>query len=132
MTDHKHSSLEEIMSKFVNVFCRDDDQMEKLLDPDVINYITNAEGGVDKVQGREALMKRIRSMNTVGVQFSLTITQMVTIKPEQGLMMVEIKADRGEKTLHNFAAFLIDIKDNHIRQMRMVEAFPAYSDEFWK
>jgi hypothetical protein len=132
MTDPKNPSLEDIMSKFVSVFCTDYDQMEKLLDPDIISYITNAEGGVDKVQGRDALMTRIRSMNTVGVQFILTITQMVTVKPEQGLMMVEIKADRGGKILHNFAAFLIDIKDDHISQMRMVEALPAYSDEFWK
>jgi hypothetical protein len=132
MTDPKNPSLEDIMSKFVSVFCTDYDQMEKLLDPAVISYITNAEGGVDKVQGREALMTRIRAMNTVGVTFTLTITQMVTVKPEQGLMMVEIKAGRSGKTLHNFAAFLIDIKDNHISQLRMVEALPSYSDEFWK
>ena len=86
---------------------------------------------MDKVQGREALMKRIRAMNVVGVKFRITITQMVTIKPEQGLVMVEIKAIREGKTLHNFAAFLIHVKNSRINNLWMVEASPAHSDKFW-
>jgi len=45
--------------------------------------------------------------------------------------MVEIKAKRKGRELHNFAAFLMDIRDRRISKMRMVEALPAYSDEFW-
>jgi len=131
MIDPKNTSLRDIISEFISVFCRDYDQMEKLLDPDVVSHITNAYGGVDKVQGREALMKRIRAMNVVGVKFRITITQMVTIKPEQGLVMVEIKAIREGKTLHNFAAFLIHVKNSRINNLWMVEASPAHSDKFW-
>ena len=42
------------------------------------------------------------------------------------------QARRKGRELHNFAAFLMDIAEGKIRQMRMVEALPAYSDEFWK
>lgn len=46
--------------------------------------------------------------------------------------MVEIKAERKGRTLHNFAAFLMDVRKGRIQAMRMVEALPAYSDAFWK
>lgn len=46
--------------------------------------------------------------------------------------MVEIGAERKGRSLHNYAAFLIDVKDGKIEATRMVEALPAYSVAFWK
>ena len=45
--------------------------------------------------------------------------------------MVEIYAERKERTLHNFAAFLA-VGADQLRELWMVEALPAYSDEFWR
>lgn len=133
MMNHKNSSLENLIAEFITTFTKVDyAKMEKLLTPHLTSYITNAEGGVDKVQGRDAYLQRIRAMNMESVKFNIRMTQLVTIKSDQGLVMVEIKADRNGKSLHNFAAFLINVKDNLIDEMWMVEALPAYSDTFWK
>ena len=45
--------------------------------------------------------------------------------------MVEIQAEREGRRLHNFAAFLADVDDGRVSRLWMVEALPAYSDEFW-
>jgi hypothetical protein len=46
--------------------------------------------------------------------------------------MVEIRAGRGGRELHNFGAFLSRIDgEGRIVDLWMVDALPAYSDEFW-
>ncbi len=45
--------------------------------------------------------------------------------------MVEVRANRGGRSLHNFAAHLLRISDGRITELRMVEAKPAESDAFW-
>ena len=46
--------------------------------------------------------------------------------------MVEIRAERKQRSLHNFAAFLATVADDRITELWMVEALPAYSDQFWQ
>jgi hypothetical protein len=41
-----------------------------------------------------------------GADLSTAVTQIVAIDDERVMTMIEIKAERGERTLHNFAAFL--------------------------
>jgi endonuclease/exonuclease/phosphatase family metal-dependent hydrolase len=53
------------------------------------------------------------------------------VDPDRVLVMVEIQAHRGGRSLHNFAAHLLRIADGRIRDWRMVDAKPAESDEFW-
>lgn len=46
--------------------------------------------------------------------------------------MVEFKAERKGRTLHNHAGFLARFDgDVRIDELWMVDALPAYSDEFW-
>ena len=47
------------------------------------------------------------------------------------MTMVEIRAERGGRQLHNFAAFLAQVSDGKVTKLWMVDALPAYSDEFW-
>jgi ketosteroid isomerase-like protein len=47
------------------------------------------------------------------------------------MTMVEIRADRAGRQLHNFAAFLARVSGGRIAELWMVEAEPASSDEFW-
>jgi hypothetical protein len=46
--------------------------------------------------------------------------------------MVEIRAERLGRSLHNFAAILVRLSDERkMIEYRMVEALPLESDRFW-
>lgn len=101
-----------------------------LLAESVTAYITNAEGGVDQVTSRDDYMARVPDLQEAGG--TATITQVVGIDEQRAMTMVEIKVpDRNGKSLHNHAAFLARVSDGEIAELWMVEALPAYSDEFW-
>ncbi|MBX9786104.1 MAG: nuclear transport factor 2 family protein [Alphaproteobacteria bacterium] len=124
---------EDIAMAFVKAFEKADvAQLTALMAEDVVNYVTNREGGVDKVLGREPYLKRVKAMEVATAHLRLAVPQILTIKPGQVLLMVEVRAERSGKILHNFSAFLMEIKDNQIRQTWMVEALPEKSDDFWK
>jgi ketosteroid isomerase-like protein len=108
------------------------DGMRALLAEDVVAYVTNAEGGVDEVQGREAYLSAIEAMDLPSARFSVELTQRpVAVSPDQVLVMVEIRARRGARSLHNFAAHLVRVAGGRITEWRMVDAKPAESDAFW-
>lgn len=50
---------------------------------------------------------------------------------DQAMVMVEVHAARGRRTLHNFATHLFSLDDGRISEWWMVEALPAESDAFW-
>jgi ketosteroid isomerase-like protein len=100
-----------------------------LLAEDLVAYITNADAQVDTVRGRDEYMKRVPDLQAAGG--SAEITQVVGIDSERAMTMVEIRAERKGKTLHNFAGFLARVADGRIAELWMVDARPAYSDEFW-
>jgi SnoaL-like domain len=104
--------------------------MGPLLAPDLVAYVTNADGGADRVDGAEAYLARVPDVPDA--TYSADVTQAVTVAEGQVLAMVEIKAARGDKTLHNHAGFLAHVNDHDkIDELWMVDALPAYSDEFW-
>jgi ketosteroid isomerase-like protein len=103
--------------------------MRALLAEDLIAFITNADAGVDRVEGRDAFMSRLPDL--AGAELSTAITQIVAIDEERVMTMLEIKAERGGRTLHNFAAFLARMSQGQVAELWMVDAKPAYSDEFW-
>jgi ketosteroid isomerase-like protein len=107
----------------------DRDAMRGLLADDVVAYVTNAAGSVDRVEGADAYVARVPDVS--GADYSADVTQVVSVAPGQVLGMVEIKAERKGRTLHNHAAFLARVADERIAELWMVEALPAYSDEFW-
>jgi hypothetical protein len=103
--------------------------MESLLSASLEAYVTNAEAGVDRVDGVNAYLERLPDI--VGADFSLRVTQSVLVAPDQALTMVEVRARRGDRDLHNFAAFLSRVREGQIVELWMVDALPAYSDAFW-
>jgi ketosteroid isomerase-like protein len=103
--------------------------MRALLAEDLIAFITNADAGVDRVEGRDNFMSRLPDL--AGAELSTAITQIVAIDEERVMTMLEIKAERGGRTLHNFAAFLARMSQGQVAELWMVDAKPAYSDEFW-
>ena len=108
----------------------DVDGMRAALADDLTAYVTNAEGGVDRVQGRDDYVQRLLALRAPSL--SVTETQAVTVPPDQALLMVEIRAERNGKTLYNFSAFLARVRNDQVQELWMVEALPAYSDEFWR
>jgi ketosteroid isomerase-like protein len=106
--------------------------MRELLADDVTAYVTNAEGGIDAVEGREEYLRRIEAMDLPAARFSVEPTQPpVPVDSDRVLVMVEVRAQKGDKALHNFAAHLLRIAAGRITEWRMVDAKPAESDRFW-
>jgi ketosteroid isomerase-like protein len=105
--------------------------MRSLLADDARAYITNAQGGVDRVDGADAYLARVAAMDLPSADFAVTLTQLTDVAPEQVLVMVEIRARRGGRSLHNYAAHLLTIRAGRITELRMVEAKPAESARFW-
>ena len=122
------------VKKFVQAFQDlDPDALEELMVDDAVNYITNATGGADRVEGARAYGDRFRAMHKDGLEMHIYIRQLLDVKPGQVLMMIEGKMSRGDKKLHNFGGFLINVNpEGKITETWMVDAKPAESDEFWK
>jgi ketosteroid isomerase-like protein len=110
----------------------DFEAMRSMLAEDLVAFITNAEGGLDRVEGREEYLSRIEAMDLPSARFSVELTQApVPVDSEQVLIMVEVRARRDGRSLHNFAAHLLRVAGGRVTEWRMVEAKPAESDEFW-
>jgi SnoaL-like domain len=104
--------------------------MRATLADDLTGYITTADGGVEAVHGADEYVGRLLALQAPTLR--VTVTQSVTVTAEQALAMVEIYAERKGRTLHNFAAFLAGGGAGRLHELWMVEALPAYSDEFWR
>ena len=97
----------QLVRRFLEAYGAGDlDTVRAGLAEDLVAYVTNAQGGADAVGGREPYMARLPDLRGAGG--SLTA-----------------------KELHNFAAFLVRLRDGLVTHMWMVDARPAYSDEFW-
>ena len=108
------------------------DGMRGLLAEDLVALITNASGGADRIDGREDYLRRVEAMDLPGARFSVELTQPpVDVDVGQVLIMVEIRAQRGGRSLHNYAAHLLRVAGGRVTEWRMVEAKPAESDAFW-
>ncbi len=122
---------EALMRALIEAFAaHDEEAMRSALAEDVTAYVTNAQGGVDRLDGRDAYMGRLLALKAPA--FSVGVTQSVAVAPDQALTMVEIQAERKGRSLHNFSAFLARVESGHVIELLMVEARPAYSDEFWR
>ena len=120
----------EVVRSFVDAYdARDRARMRALLSADLVGYVTTADAGVDRVDGAEAYLARLP--DPPDAELSLRVTQSVGVAPDQALAMVEIRARRGERELHNFGAFLSRVHDGRITEVWMVDALPALSYEFW-
>jgi hypothetical protein len=124
-------SPESVARELIEAFCAADTRrMRSLLADDLRAYITNREGGVDAV-GADEYIRRVEAMDLPSAQFSLAITQAVAIRPDMVMVMVEVKAARGDRTLHNHAGHCLFLRDGRVAEWWMVEALPAESDAFW-
>jgi ketosteroid isomerase-like protein len=106
--------------------------MRDVLADDAVAYITGPDGEPMVLNGASAYTAALEAMHLTDVDYSVTLTQApVMVGEDQVLIMVEVRATREAKTLHNFAAHLLRIMDGRVVEMFMVDAKPAESDAFW-
>ena len=123
-------SPEEIIRNLIAAYARGDrPAVRQLLADDLVAYVTNAEAGVDRVDGPDGYLGRLPSLD--GAELHIEVTQSVEVAPDQALTMVRIEAERDGRTLRNFAGFLTRSLEGRLTEIWMVDALPAYSDEFW-
>lgn len=120
-------SAADLATRFIAAFSAADfDGMRDALAPDLVAWITGPDGEMDRVEGRDPYLARI------AVNFSVELTQApVEVGPSLVLIMVEVRAQKVDRTLHNFAAHLLRIDGDRIAEWWMTDAKPAESDAFW-
>jgi ketosteroid isomerase-like protein len=124
------SPPEQRAREFFDAYGRGDfDAVRAALDPDLVSYVTNAEGGADVVSGRDEYMARLPDLHAAGG--SIGVTQVLAVDDRWVLAMVEIRAERDGRELHNHAGFLLELSNAGVARMWMVDALPEYSAEFW-
>lgn len=103
-----------IVDRFLSAFNTGDTAaMRGTLADDAVAYVTGPDG-------------------SSAVDYSVALTQPpVSVGDGRTLIMVEVHARRGDRTLVNYAAHLLKIADGKITQLHMVDAKPAESDAFW-
>jgi ketosteroid isomerase-like protein len=118
---------------FIAAFSAADfDAMRELLAPDLVAWVTDADGAMARLDGRDEYLSRVEAMDLPAARFSVELTQApVEVGPDRVLLMVEVHAERGGRTLHNFAGHLLRIDGERIAEWWMVDAKPAESDGFW-
>jgi ketosteroid isomerase-like protein len=119
--------------RFIAAFSAADfDAMRELLAPDLVAWVTGPDGAMARVEGRDAYLGRIEAMDLPAARFAVELTQPpVEAGTDRVMLMVEVHAERGDRTLHNFAGHLLRIDGERIAEWWMVDAKPAESDAFW-
>lgn len=121
-----------VVASFIEAFdAADRDRIAAYLAEDLKAEVTQSDGSTALVNGREGYMASIDALDIATVQPSIKATQIAPISSDQAMVMIEVRAKRKGRTLHNFAAFLMTVKGGQITRIWMVEALPAESDAFW-
>lgn len=129
----RNNNIEKITTEFVLAFAEgNSERLRKVLAENVKSYITNAIGGVNLLDGSDALIHNLEVLDVKNVKPEIRITQTHKISENQIMIMIEAKIKRKGKSFQNYAAYLMTFKNGLIVEIRMVEAFPAESDAFWK
>ena len=120
-----------VVRRFVAAFRSGDlDTVTALLAPGFVGHITTADGGV-RSANRDAFVASVRAMDVASAQLQLDVPNLVEVEPGRILVMVEVRAERSGRSLHNFSGQLATVRDGLITDLWMVDALPAESDRFW-
>jgi ketosteroid isomerase-like protein len=102
---------------------------ESLAD-DFTGHITTSDGGVRDVDA-DGYVESVRAMDVPTANLRLDVPNVVEVEPGRVLVMVEVRAQRDGRSLHNFSGQLVTVAGGKLREIWMVDALPAESDEFW-
>ncbi|MEM8580223.1 MAG: nuclear transport factor 2 family protein [Pseudomonadota bacterium] len=122
-----------VAKSFVEAFdTADRDRIAESLSVDLVAEVTQPDGSTAQIHGRDEYMASIDNLDIATVRPSIKATQIAPVSSDQVMVMVEVRAKRKGRRLHNFAAFLLSVSAGQITRIWMVEALPAESDAFWK
>ena len=126
-------SGDSVAERFIAAFSAADfATMRELLAPDLVAWVTDADGAMARLEGRDDYLARVEAMDLPAAKFSVELTQLpVAVGADLVMLMVEVHAERGGRILHNFAGHLLRIDGGQIAEWWMVDAKPAESDTFW-
>ncbi|MEM8701298.1 MAG: nuclear transport factor 2 family protein [Pseudomonadota bacterium] len=128
----QQSSNTRVVRSFIDAFnAADHEGMTSCLADELVAEVTQRDGSTKQIKGRDAYMGLIAQLDIGTVHPSLTITQIADVNEDQVLVMIEVRAVRKGRQLHNFAAYLMTIRKLQIDRIWMVEALPEESDTFW-
>ncbi len=126
--------MERETDQFVEAFNLGDfDGIRRLLDDALVAHITSPEGEDVEMHGADAYVESLRAMLTSApTDYHVGLTQKpVAVGEDRILLMLEIRASRGRKSLHNFSAQLFRFDGPLICEIQMTDAKPRESSEFW-
>jgi ketosteroid isomerase-like protein len=119
------------VTAFVEAFERNDlDALREVLAEDFTGHVTTADGGAREVD-RDSYVASVRAMDVGSAALRLTVPNRVEVEPGRVLVLVEVHAARGGRTLHNFSGQLLTVRDGRVTDLWMVDALPEESDRFW-
>jgi ketosteroid isomerase-like protein len=119
------------VAAFMEAFGRADlDGMREVMADDFVGHVTTADGGVRDVD-RDGYVESVRGMDVGTANLRLDVPNVVEVAPGRVLVMVEVHASRGGRTLHNFSGQLATVRDGRLTELWMVDALPEESDRFW-
>jgi ketosteroid isomerase-like protein len=124
----------DVVEAFLAAFNEGDlSALRACLADDAVSFVTGPDGRPFPVQGADRYVAAIEAMDLPSARYSVTLTQApVPVQDDLVLVMVEVRAHRDGRDLHNFAAHLARVVDGRITRLWMVEAKPAESDAFWE
>ena len=107
--------------------------IRSLLADDLVASVTNADGTESTVTGASAYVDSLRGLLELpDATCRISLTQApVVVRPGWILVMLEIRATRPGSSLHNFSAQLFRLEAGRISEIRMTDAKPQESADFW-
>lgn len=101
-----------------------------LLADEFVGHITTASGDTRSVNAADYVAS-LEQMDIPTAALRLDVLDVTRVGDDAVLVMVEVHAERGGRTLHNFSGQLVTVAGGRIAALWMVEALPAESDRFW-
>ena len=120
-----------VVRAFVDAFGQNDlDGMRALLSDHFVGHLTTADGETRDVTA-DQYIEGVAAMDVPTAALTLNVPDVTTVGTDQVMIMVEVHAARGGRSLHNFSGQLVTIDSGRITELWMVDALPAESDTFW-
>ncbi|HEY6531611.1 MAG TPA: nuclear transport factor 2 family protein [Acidimicrobiales bacterium] len=124
-------ALAAVLDRFLGAFEQGDlAAVRDVLDDDFVGRVTSADGGTKELTA-EQYVASIAAMDVPTAELTLSVPDLTAIADDTMLVMIEVRAARNGRTLHNFSGQLARIRDGRILELSMVDALPSESDEFW-
>jgi ketosteroid isomerase-like protein len=121
----------DVVRRFLGAFARADSAgMRALMADGFVARVTTADGGTAEIDA-DRYVAAVEAMHVPTADLRLSMPDATPVGDDAVLVMVEVHAARGGRTLHNFSGQLARVRGGRIVELSMVDALPAESERFW-